>query len=47
MNKFGFLMGIVFMALSPFFVYAQLLDPVDYRITNSPETVQAGEFVIR
>lgn len=43
MNKFGFLMGIVFMALSPFFVYAQLLDPVDYRITNSPETVQAGE----
>ncbi len=36
-------MGIVFMALSPFFVYGQLLDPVDYRITNSPETAQAGE----
>ncbi|WP_069130809.1 protein-disulfide reductase DsbD family protein [Rhodohalobacter halophilus] len=43
MNKIGFLMGIVFMALSPFFVYGQLLDPVDYRITNSPETAQAGE----
>jgi len=36
-------MGIVFMALSPFFVYGQLLDPVDYQITDYPETVAAGE----
>ena len=36
-------MGIVFMALSPFFVYGQLLDPVDYQITGHPETVAAGE----
>jgi len=43
MNKIGFLMGIVFMALSPFFVYGQLLDPVDYQITDHPETVAAGE----
>jgi len=43
MNKIGFLMGIVFMALSPFFVYGQLLDPVDYQITGHPETVAAGE----
>jgi len=31
------------MALSPFFVYGQLLDPVDYQITGHPETVAAGE----
>ncbi len=43
MNKIGFLMGIVFMALSPFFVYGQLLDPVDYQITDYPESVAAGE----
>ena len=43
MNKIGFLMGIVYMALSPFFVYGQLLDPVDYQITGHPETVAAGE----
>ncbi len=36
-------MGIAFMALSPFFVYGQLLDPVDYTIISSPETVAAGE----
>ena len=36
-------MGIVFMALSPFFVYGQLLDPVDYQITDYPESVAAGE----
>ena len=36
-------MGIVFMALSPFFVYGQLLDPVDYQITDYPEKVAAGE----
>lgn len=36
-------MGIAFWVLSPFFVYGQLLDPVDYRITQSPDTVKAGE----
>lgn len=36
-------MGIVFWALSPFFVYGQLLDPVDYKIISAPETVRAGE----
>lgn len=29
--------------LSPFFVYAQLLDPVDYRVIEIPQNVQAGE----
>jgi thiol:disulfide interchange protein len=43
MNKIGFLMGIVLMALSPFFVYGQLLDPVDYKIVESPDSVAAGE----
>ncbi|PKD45123.1 protein-disulfide reductase DsbD family protein [Rhodohalobacter barkolensis] len=43
MNKIGFLMGIVLMALSPFFVYGQLLDPVDYKIVDSPDSVAAGE----
>lgn len=36
-------MGIALWALSPFFVYGQLLDPVDYRIINAPETAEAGE----
>lgn len=36
-------MGIALFALSPFLVHAQLLDPVDYRVIESPETVQAGE----
>jgi thiol:disulfide interchange protein len=43
MKKVGIVMGIALWALSPFFVYGQLLDPVDYRIIESPETVQAGE----
>ena len=37
------LLGIALLALSPFFVYGQLLDPVDYGITDMPQTVQAGE----
>lgn len=36
-------MGILLCALSPFFVYGQLLDPVDYAIIESPDTVKAGE----
>jgi thiol:disulfide interchange protein len=43
MRKIGIVMGIALWALSPFFVYGQLLDPVDYRIIEAPETVQAGE----
>ncbi|TVR31428.1 MAG: hypothetical protein EA390_06495 [Balneolaceae bacterium] len=43
MNKIGIIMGIAFWALSPFFVYGQLLDPVDYKIIHSPERVEAGE----
>src|SRR6056297_947618 len=37
------LMGIIVMMLSPFFVQAQLLDPVTYEVTQAPETVKAGE----
>lgn len=37
------LLGIALLALSPFFVYGQLLDPVDYEITDIPETAEAGE----
>lgn len=36
-------MGIALWALSPFFVYGQLLDPVDYQIYNVPDSVKAGE----
>lgn len=36
-------MGITFIALSPFFVYGQLLDPVEYTIIDAPDTVRAGE----
>lgn len=36
-------MGIALYALSPFFVYAQLLDPVDYTLAEAPDTVSAGE----
>jgi thiol:disulfide interchange protein len=43
MKKIGILMGIAFMALSPFFVYGQLLDPVDYRVVSLPDTAKAGE----
>jgi thiol:disulfide interchange protein len=43
MIKKGFLLGIALWALSPFFVYGQLLDPVDYTITELPESARAGE----
>ncbi|MGK7369459.1 MAG: cytochrome c biogenesis protein CcdA [Candidatus Halalkalibacterium sp. M3_1C_030] len=36
-------MGIILVMLSPFFVQAQLLDPVTYEVTDAPETVKAGE----
>jgi thiol:disulfide interchange protein DsbD len=43
MKKTGILMGIAIMVLSPFFVYGQLLDPVNYTVSSIPDTVQAGE----
>lgn len=36
-------MGIIVLMLSPFFVQAQLLDPVSFEVTQAPETVKAGE----
>lgn len=43
MKKTGFMLGIALFALSPFFVYGQLLDPVDYTLTEAPDTVKAGQ----
>lgn len=40
-KKIG-LMGIALLVLSPFFVYGQLLDPVNYTVTNVPDSVEAG-----
>lgn len=37
------LMGIIFAMLSPFFLYAQIPDPVKYEVSEIPDTVQAGE----
>jgi len=37
------LMGIILAMLSPFFLYAQIPDPVKYEITEIPDTVKAGE----
>lgn len=36
-------MGIALFVLSPFFVWAQLLDPVSYTLAEVPDTVEAGE----
>ena len=36
-------MGIALFVLSPFFVFGQLLDPVDYQISGLPEKVMGGE----
>ncbi|MDZ7691209.1 MAG: cytochrome c biogenesis protein CcdA [Balneolaceae bacterium] len=38
-----FLLGIALLVLSPFYIQAQMLDPVSLEITESPETVKAGE----
>lgn len=43
MKKSGIILGIALFALSPFFVYGQLLDPVDYNLVEIPETARAGE----
>ncbi|HET6527186.1 MAG TPA: cytochrome c biogenesis protein CcdA [Balneolaceae bacterium] len=36
-------MGIIVMMLSPFFVQAQMLDPVTFTVIESPESAKAGE----
>ncbi|WP_234572678.1 protein-disulfide reductase DsbD family protein [Rhodohalobacter sp. 614A] len=43
MKKLAFIMGIALFALSPFFVYGQLLDPVDYTLAEAPDSARAGE----
>ncbi|MDR9365738.1 MAG: protein-disulfide reductase DsbD family protein [Balneolaceae bacterium] len=43
MKKQIFFMGIALFVLSPFFVQAQLLDPVSYSASERVDTVQAGE----
>ncbi|PWN06828.1 protein-disulfide reductase DsbD family protein [Rhodohalobacter mucosus] len=43
MKKIGIIMGIALSVLSPFFVYGQLLDPVDYTVISVPDTVRAGD----
>lgn len=43
MKKVAIVLGIALFALSPFFVYGQLLDPVDYSLTATPDSVKAGE----
>lgn len=42
-KKMSLLAGVALIALTPFFVFGQLLDPVDYSLVESPETVKAGE----
>ena len=38
-----FIVGLIVVMLSPLFVYGQIPDPVKFKITSIPETVQAGE----
>jgi len=42
-NLLFFMMGTVLLALAPFLVQAQLLDPVSYKIVESPDTVKSAE----
>lgn len=37
------LWGIIFLMLSPFLLQAQIPDPVKFNVSDSPDTVQAGE----
>ena len=37
------ILGVALVALSPFFVYGQLLDPVDFTLKETPEVVKAGD----
>lgn len=39
----SFLLGIALLVLSPFFIQAQMLDPVSLEVTQAPESVKAGE----
>lgn len=43
MKKSAFFLGIALFALSPFLVNGQLLDPVEYSMSDAPDTVKAGE----
>ncbi len=38
-----YVMGIAILTLSPFFVQAQMLDPVSFEVISAPEEVKAGE----
>jgi thiol:disulfide interchange protein len=42
-KKSVFLTGVALLALTPFFVFGQLLDPVHYTLVEAPDTVKAGE----
>lgn len=42
-KKLVLLTGVTLFALTPFFVFGQLLDPVDYTLVEAPDTVKAGE----
>lgn len=45
-NIFSYLriaMGIIVLMVSPFFVQAQMPDPVSYSVTEAPDEVKAGE----
>src|SRR6056297_566964 len=37
------LMGIIFLMLSPFFLQAQIPDPVKFTLSEAPDSVLAGE----
>jgi thiol:disulfide interchange protein DsbD len=37
-----FIMGIIMLMVSPFFVYGQMLDPVSYEVIEAPEQIAAG-----
>jgi len=39
----AYLMGMALLVLFPFFVYSQLLDPVQYELITVPDSVEAGE----
>jgi len=39
----AYLMGMALLVLFPFFVYSQLLDPVQYELITVPDSIEAGE----
>ncbi|MEX2362000.1 MAG: hypothetical protein WD597_00200, partial [Balneolaceae bacterium] len=40
---YAILMGIITSVLSPFFIQAQIPDPVKFQVTQIPDEVKAGE----